>query len=111
MQSSMAFSSLRLCLDRRKQDGEGPGKYFYGVIGQARGRFFRGRWPTVLSCDWFCFLVVSKDYGVFMSFPPFILTFSNLRYFLKVSKLNIFTNIVRIYNAKKRYNVMLFRSC
>lgn len=79
----MAFSSLRLCLDRRKQDGEGPGKYFYGVIGQARGRFFRGRWPTVLLCDWFWFLVVSKDDGVFMSFPPFILAFWNLRYFFE----------------------------
>jgi len=35
-----------LCLDRRKQDGEGPGKYFYGVIGQD-GEL--GTWGTLYS--------------------------------------------------------------
>lgn len=78
--------------------GEGP--FFSGSM--ADGSFVR----LVLFFGGF-----ERLFGVFMSFPPFILTFWNLRYFLKVSKLNIFTNIVRIYNAKKRYNVMLFRSC
>lgn len=45
----------------------------------------------------------------FSSFHPNFFEFA--LFFLKVSNLNILTNIVRIYNAKKRYNVMLFRSC
>lgn len=83
-------------MDRRKQDGEGPGKYFYGVIGQARGRFFRGRKPTVLLCDCFGFggRKTFWSFHEFSSFHPNFLEFALC--FFKVSNLNILTNIVHI---------------
>ena len=100
----MVFSSLRLCLDRRKQDGEGPGKYFYGVIGQARGRFFSGSIGRRFFCaTGFGFWWFRKTMEFFMSFPPFILFWEfamHLHYFFKGFELEHFDKHSTYY---KRY--------